>query len=76
MFRTGIVYEFEADELIVALQAIVDFVADEKLVVFGVTGGAGFRAWLAGWANRSQVSNVCALFIRLSFRVEPWSLRR
>ena len=30
------------DELIVALHAIVDFVADEKLVVFGVTGGAGF----------------------------------
>ena len=37
LFRTGITYEFEADELIVAPHAIVDFVADEKVVVFGVT---------------------------------------
>ena len=42
MFRTGIVCEFEAGELIVAPQAIVDFVADEKVVVFGVTLGLGF----------------------------------
>ena len=42
LFRTGIMYEFEAGELIVAPQAIVDFVADEKVVVFGVTLGVGF----------------------------------
>ena len=42
LFRTGIVYEFEAGELIVAPHAIVDFVADEKVVVFGVTLGVGF----------------------------------
>ena len=42
LFRTGIMYEFEVGELIVAPQAIVDFVADEKVVVFGVTLGVGF----------------------------------
>lgn len=42
LFRTCITYEFEAGELIVAPHAIVDFVADEKVVVFGVTLGVGF----------------------------------
>jgi len=42
LFRTGIVYEFEAGELIVAPHLMVDFVADEKVVVFGVTLGVGF----------------------------------
>ena len=42
LFRTGITYELEAGELIVAPHAIVDFVADEKVVVFGVTLGVGF----------------------------------
>jgi hypothetical protein len=42
LFRTGIMYEFEVGELIVAPQAIVDFVANEKVVVFGVTLGVGF----------------------------------
>jgi len=36
------VYEFEAGELIVAPHLMVDFVADEKVVVFGVTLGVGF----------------------------------
>ena len=42
LFRTGVMYEFEAGESIVAPHAIVDFVADEKAVVFGVTRGVGF----------------------------------
>ena len=42
LFRTGIMYEFEAGKLIVAPHAIVDFVADEKVLVFGVTLGVGF----------------------------------
>ena len=42
MFRTGVMYEFEAGESIAAPHAIVDFVADEKAVVFGVTRGVGF----------------------------------
>ena len=42
LFRTSIMYEFEAGELIVAPHAIVDFVADGKVVVFGVTLGTGF----------------------------------
>ena len=42
LFRTGIMHEFEAGELIVAPHAIVGFVADEKVVVLGVTLGAGF----------------------------------
>ena len=41
LFHTGIMYEFEAGELIVAPHAIVDFVADEKAVVFGVTRVVG-----------------------------------
>ena len=58
LLRTGIMYEFEAGELIVAPHAIVDFVAGENLVVFGVTLVVGFCARLAGWANHSHVSNA------------------
>jgi len=35
-------YEFEAGELIVAPHSMVDFIVDEKVVVFGVTLGVGF----------------------------------
>ena len=42
LFRTGVLYELEVGDLIVAPHAMVDFVADEKVAVVGVTVGINF----------------------------------
>ena len=42
LFRTGVLYEFEVDDLIVAPHAMVDFVADDIVAVVGVTLGINF----------------------------------
>jgi hypothetical protein len=42
LFRTGVLYELEVGDLIVAPRAMVDFVADEKVAVVGVTVGINF----------------------------------
>ena len=39
LIRTGVLYEFEVGELIVAPHAMVDFVGNEEMVVVGVTVG-------------------------------------
>ena len=59
LFRTGIMYH-EAGELIVAPHAIVDFVADEKVVVFGVT-----MAWVSsGGSQGGRMLRTSAMFAR------------
>ena len=42
LFRTGVLYELEVGHLIVSPHAMVDFVADEKVGVIGVTVGINF----------------------------------
>jgi hypothetical protein len=42
LFRTGVLYELEVGSLIVSPHAMVDFVADEKVGVIGVTVGINF----------------------------------
>lgn len=42
LFRTGVLYEIEAGDLIVAPHAVVDFVGGEEVAVVGVTFGVSF----------------------------------
>jgi hypothetical protein len=42
LIRTGVLYEFEVGELIVAPHAMVDFVGGEEVAVVGVTVGVSF----------------------------------
>lgn len=42
LFRTGVLYELEVGDLIVAPHALVDFVADDKVAVIGLTVGINF----------------------------------
>jgi hypothetical protein len=42
LIRTGVLYEFEVGELIVAPHAMVDFVGGEEVAVVGVTVGVIF----------------------------------
>ena len=42
LFRTGVLYELEVGDLIVAPHALVDFVADDTVAVIGVTVGVNF----------------------------------
>ena len=42
LFRTGVLYELEMGNLIVAPHGMVDFIAGEKVVVLGVTFGVSF----------------------------------
>ena len=42
LFRTGVLYELEVGHLIVAPHALVDFLADDQVAVFGVTVGVNF----------------------------------
>ena len=42
LIRTGVLYEFEVGELIVAPHAMVDFVGSEEVGVVGVTVGVSF----------------------------------
>ena len=42
LFRTGVLYELEVGDLIVAPHAMVDFLDDEEVAVVGVTVGISF----------------------------------
>ena len=42
LFRTGVLYEFEMGNLIVAPHGMLDFIGGDKVVVLGVTFGLGF----------------------------------
>jgi hypothetical protein len=42
LFRTGVLYELDVGDLIVAPHAMVDFVASEKVAVIGITVGINF----------------------------------
>ena len=55
-------YEFEAGESIVAPHAIVDFVADEKAMVFGVTPWIRFLSPTSG-VGESPLGRQCVRVI-------------